>query len=609
MWSFCNQWHRLLGVLVTVGISVGLLGWMWEIFASSEDPMIQAVEVSATLPIHDPSPISDTSRTVYFNNQISGILTVSLYISGTPPLTLTVSPVFNQNGLVTSTQTFSWFVPITYGVAVTDGSYVDVHYTVINTDGITSTAVISYLQDITPPQITITSPQSVLSMTSGNGMILMGTAVDDGAGLDKIVVVVNGVPLTITSLPPIWQGEWLIPLANREVFTITAIATDHLGITGTPATSTFLLDNVPPTSIITAPLQITNHPFTLTWSGTDGNNPLAVNPFIVQYRRNDDPPDTWTAWYTRTALTEALFETADPGYSYTFRVVAVDQAGNTSLWQTATTQVDFYRMYLPAIIKPPLRGSIHISAARSHDITVFTTSVTLQLTVSQQPAEMKLWNGTIQEEPSEGWISFTPHYSWVLPNSEENGVRTVNVRFRTANGNGESEVITADVYYLKNGDFAEGTTGWIVEDHGLGYSVLNGNLRLGSSSYDCLNMPYDVWTEASLILNVPVEPGFTFHFQYTIYTQDQLPDPMITFYDAFEVYLNDTFYLRDGNPDAPISCSNLRILPRQETADLDAFGGQPLLVRFENHSRFDQFYNTYTDIEEVWVSLDADSES
>jgi hypothetical protein len=271
-----------------------------------------------------------------------------------------------------------------------------------------------------------------------------------------------------------------------------------------------------------------------------------------------------------------------------------------SFWAEKSVIGSDYLVYLPIIMTPPLTGTIQISANRSQDVTVFEPSVTLMLTVSQPPAEMKLWNGGESNEPTEGWIAFSLIQPWTLPNGDQSGQRRVSVRFRKAGA--ESPVVTATVFYLQNGDFADGIQGWTVEDLGLGYSVANGNLRLGRSDYDCLNMPFAVSTKATTSMLLPPEPSYKINLKYTIYTYDQLPDPGEAVYDAFEIYLNGNLFLRDGNPNAPLSCSNLRVLNRQTIASLDAYQGQSLLVRLENHSRFDKYYNTYTDVETVWLS-------
>ena len=115
-------------------------------------PQIQAVIVTATasLPISDTVPNGEISRTLYFNNSASGELTLTLQISGTPPLTLTADAAFvePQRGF---TSTLSpWTRLVTYTVA-TGQETQGVRFMVTDTDQLTTALQLDFIRDIAPP--------------------------------------------------------------------------------------------------------------------------------------------------------------------------------------------------------------------------------------------------------------------------------------------------------------------------------------------------------------------------------------------------------------------------------------------------------------------------
>ena len=106
-------------------------------------------------------------------------------------------------------------------------------------------------------------------------------------------------------------------------------------------------------------------------------------------------------------------------------------------------------------------------------------------------------------------------------------------------------------------------------------------------------------TIATLNLQLLQAGDYQLRVQGTVFTYDQNPDNDAT-YDAFEVFLNGSFNRRFSNQTGPLNCDTEREVTVDLTVPLASYGNS-IALRFENHNRFDNFYNTYTNIETVWV--------
>jgi len=105
------------------------------------DPRIQAITVTSNLPISDTHPGDAITKTVYFTNTISGVITLTFEISGTPTLTLTTGAAFDEPERVyTSTDQF-WTRIVTYAVATTHTTQPNIVYSVANTNSVQTVAI------------------------------------------------------------------------------------------------------------------------------------------------------------------------------------------------------------------------------------------------------------------------------------------------------------------------------------------------------------------------------------------------------------------------------------------------------------------------------------
>ena len=192
-------------------------------------------------------------------------------------------------------------------------------------------------------------------------------------------------------------------------------------------------------------------------------------------------------------------------------------------------------------------------------------------------------------------------------------------------------------FTLSNGGFEDGQAGWTFANNGLPVSIVadspvnpaTGTLDLsipsGSRSALLGNIGYPCTSPGSVpigsaeirkTITIPNSPNkqVFLDFNYIIYSQDA--STSITF-DRFEVYIQDAgspiLRFADGNSvSAPLSCINWRRVPGPEnlrdskqdgwalgSIDLTANKGHTIVIFFRNYSRYDNYYNTYTYLDNI----------
>lgn len=272
----------------------------------------------------------------------------------------------------------------------------------------------------------------------------------------------------------------------------------------------------------------------------------------------------------------------------------------TSEVATTTITVDTREtfVYLPLITQPYLvSGDIKVSSTRFKDVTSFVPEVNLDFSGLQFPSvpgEMRVWAGSTEPD---NWQNYE-NAATVSLQEDVIGAQQVHARFRR--GSATTPMQTVIVFYIPNGDFVSETLdGWVVTTQSLPVGVVDGKLRLGSDSFGCINVPEDGKAVAAFNLYVPDGSGYQLHIEATIYTYDQLPPGSDGKYDAFEVHIGDnvTSY---GNPNAPLNCDTERQVPVSAAFAVPTGTSTP--ISLENHTRFDTYYNTYTDVDMVWIT-------
>lgn len=484
--------------------------------SASPDPEITQITIthSNSINLYDPAPGAGISRTVYFRAPQPGLVTLTMSISGTAPLTFTAGAAFG-NGVRTMTSTTApWVQPVTYTVPALSGDQLNVPYVVTNTH----------------------------------------------------------------------QLSYQVNLS-------------------------FIKDTIAPTAIITSPLSSTAITFPVSWNGSDTLSGVAT--YDVAYKRNDQA--TWTSWVAGTTNTSGIF-TGERGYTYTLRVQARDSVSNVSLPAESVTRIENLPpppdVYLPLILNhapvPAVSWTSNpASPLRKQGMTAFTRDIRLVFNSATPPSQMK-----IRETGAGTWETYNANPPWQL--TDGNGLKILIIDFKWAGG--QVATVQLEIYLLKNGDFRDGIdTGWNVTGGTLGASIIPNNnqpfLRLGSDIHNCYNgVPFPTSAKAELLLSVPSAQGYRLRFEYVVHTQDKLGGTNNGLYDSFDVYVNSSFnppnILRTGNATQPATCSGYYAVASPEGGFsylLNNYAGQDITVSFENWSRYDGYYNTYTDLKKVWV--------
>jgi len=175
-----------------------------------------------------------------------------------------------------------------------------------------------------------------------------------------------------------------------------------------------------------------------------------------------------------------------------------------------------------------------------------------------------------------------------------------------------------------NGSFEAGLAGWQKAESPLPVSVVSSiqgqpsdptkpvgdnAILLGNTSYGCANVPIG-HAAVEQTFTVP-EDATALTFKYIIWSQDASTSEK---YDRFEVYINNTVVFSDGNKiNTGLACDKWQRVPGPDnprdvasgwataTIDLGPYRDQNITLSFRNYSRYDNYYNTYTYVDDVRV--------
>jgi uncharacterized repeat protein (TIGR02543 family) len=175
---------------------------------------------------------------------------------------------------------------------------------------------------ISPPSITLTSPQDGASYNTGANINLNATA-SAGAGVQKVEFFVNNSSVAVDTASPYTAS---IPSAAKGSYTVRAVVTAKDGRTASDSASITVSDappeSTPPRVVIRGPANgsrlLTNNPVLF---GTASDN-IAVAQVLVAVNSDDfQQADGTTSWQMQLNLN------AGPN---TIQVKAVDTSGNQS---------------------------------------------------------------------------------------------------------------------------------------------------------------------------------------------------------------------------------------------------------------------------------------
>ncbi|MFN3762520.1 MAG: pre-peptidase C-terminal domain-containing protein, partial [Anaerolineae bacterium] len=132
-----------------------------------------------------------------------------------------------------------------------------------------------------------------------------------------------------------WSYPWILPLVDRQVYTLTARARDHAGNWGTSADVTVTVDTVAPTAAAPNPHRSpwVTSTIVYTWvASTDGSG-------ILGYLVNITNTAGYTTFTGTTSPILTFTGAFTEGAGYYARVQAVDGAGNAGGWSDLSAVV------------------------------------------------------------------------------------------------------------------------------------------------------------------------------------------------------------------------------------------------------------------------------
>ncbi len=325
------------------------------------DPLIEAITLSASIPVSDTRPGDGVNKTVYFNNASAGTITLDFDIRGTPTLTLTAGAAFNDATQNVSSDTSPWLPALGYSVETGAGDYPGVSYTAVNTDANETTVAISYVKDVASPSSSVSVPANGVYYSSLG--TISGTASDgSGSGLSLVEIRIlsgalnwngSGWVGAETWLPVSGTTNWsrstgLPTWQSGTSYTVQSRATDYVSNVETPgAGHTFTFDAASPSSSVSVPANGAYYSSLGTISGTasdsGGSGVSLVEVRILSGALNWNGSnwvagETWlpvsgtTNWSCSTGL-----PTWQSGSSYTVRSRATDLASNVETPGTGNT--------------------------------------------------------------------------------------------------------------------------------------------------------------------------------------------------------------------------------------------------------------------------------
>lgn len=278
--------------------------------------------------------------------------------------------------------------------------------------------------------------------------------------------------------------------------------------------------------------------------------------------------------------------------------------------------------WFPIVRQPDLSlidGEVTLQGKRTKGVTMFDVAEPVKLNLSSlnfsiRPTQMKFVGESIEQMD---WTTATLDNEGTEPlnftGSVVIGSNPIDIHFR--NGS-QTAVKTFYLFYIPNGDFykPEDFTIWQASASSLSdddeYDPQtpdpgkDGFLRLGDTHdrNQCLTAEQGNSIVMLTMNNLPATDAYRLRVEGHVFTQDQNPSDDDT-YDAFEIQLNGNLEHRVSNLDKPIHCGtepSNHVIPIEANIPLRNYSGE-VILSLENYLRFDNYFNTYTEISTVWI--------
>lgn len=400
--------------------------------ATVSDPAINTISIGASLPISDTHPGQVIPKTVYFDNVVQGVITLTFEISGTVPLTFTPGAAFGSTPAQVIANVSPSFAVVTYTVAPDAESFPGTSYRIMNANGISVTMPISYVRDTTKPSLSILNPST--GIFTDTILVITGEASDDGAGVQYVYVSTDGTTWVTATGTTNWSSSSDIPHVDGVPYTIMAYAVDYLGIRSVTSTVSITVDNT-----VANPIALASTPLTNTWTNTDQ---ISLNwqqatdfstPVRYYYTLTTSPSCVITAsndFVTTTAVTVPVTSSE----IYTFCLRARDSAGN---WALDTASLGPFK-----VDKQPPEGSVTIMQGEyTNQLTITLMLSATDVAPSSGVSQMHVRNA---ETAWGNWVTYNTSLSWTL--SDSDGGKTIEVQYR--DGAGNISVTYSDTIFL-----------------------------------------------------------------------------------------------------------------------------------------------------------------
>lgn len=196
---------------------------------------------------------------------------------------------------------------------------------------------------------------------------------------------------------------------------------------------------------------------------------------------------------------------------------------------------------------------------------------------------------------------------------------------------------------LGNNGFERGTEHWEFANLGLPSSVIDETpnnpitgtpdtyipveekaAQLGDFSYSCNNGVPIGYASIGQGFSVPNEDDSVYlEFKYIVYSEDKNVNSTLnpTVYDRFEVYILSPFgedrVFVDMNQSDPLGCGTWHRVPGTDNPRLgkttgwgtakillNDYRGMNVMVSFQNHNRLDNWYNTITFVDDIYLTVE-----
>jgi len=435
---------RLVGALA--GALLGVLALVLALQGGARaegtgtDPAIGAITATASIPISDTRPGEGISRTIYFNNNSGGVLTLTLEITGTTPLTLTPGAAFGDAPDVLTSEAVPWLAVVTYTVEAADtNDYPGVPYTVTNGAGNEVAIVITYTRDVTAPIAAIVSPGADLWISTT--LSLTGTATDEGAGVSQVEVTTGTVWVSPSGINP-WSYDWTPPTGQNGIpYTVSVRAVDYLGLQSPEATRRITVDNVMTGTVgnLTSTTHLTGvwsnqNVITVTWIAANDGPGIGLGGYAALW---DTSAGTMPTGQNLGAGATTTSTTLSDGDSHYFHILAVDALGNRAEEARHLGPFKIDTGSPTVIISSPLSGA------------VLTTTHQPQVVITGTASDSGSGVAGVDVTTGTTWVSATGTtnwaYTWTLPVVDRQ-VYTLTARARDQAGNwGTSADVTVTV--------------------------------------------------------------------------------------------------------------------------------------------------------------------